>query len=68
MRKWDSEPTSKIGTHVCKLRGKRAAKKGPSKMAVGSAALETVEGNQSFPRYRRGLRMPPLILVKGLLV
>ncbi|KAK4810489.1 hypothetical protein QYF61_004269 [Mycteria americana] len=40
MRKSDGEPTSKLEAHVRELQGKTAAKKGPYKKAVSSAAVE----------------------------
>lgn len=35
------------------MRGKTAAKKGPSKKAVSSFSAETIKGNQQSPRFRR---------------
>ncbi|PKU29556.1 hypothetical protein llap_20141 [Limosa lapponica baueri] len=69
MRKWDGEPTFKLEDHVCELKGKTAAKKGPPKKAVSLVAVETQESNQQSPRQRRTeMRSPSLMLVRRLLI
>lgn len=47
--KWDDEPTFQLEAHICELRGKRAVKKGSSKMTVSIVTAEIQEGNQRSP-------------------